>query len=166
MTTTVKLETSLGPIMIELDEQNTPETTRNFLQYVNSGFYNNTIFHRVIKGFMIQGGGFESGMSQKTTQKPIQNEAKGGLKNKTGTISMARTNHPHSATAQFFINVADNDFLNFKSETPDGFGYCAFGKVIEGLDIVNQISSVQTTKRAGHDDVPQDEIVLLNAMQL
>lgn len=163
---TVKLETSLGTITIEVDEQNTPETARNFLQYVNSGFYNNTIFHRVIKGFMVQGGGFEPGMHQKTTQKPIQNEAKTGLKNQIGTISMARTNHPHSASSQFFLNVANNDFLDFKSETPDGFGYCAFGKVIDGMDVVTQIVSVPTTRRAGHDDVPQDDVILLNATQL
>lgn len=163
---TVKLNTSEGSVVIELDEQSTPETTSNFLQYVNSGFYNNTIFHRVIKGFMIQGGGFETGMNQKSAQKTIRNEGKTGLKNAKGTISMARTNDPHSASAQFFINVADNDFLNFRNETVDGFGYCAFGKVTEGMDVVLKISQTATTRRAGHDDVPTEEVVLLSAEQL
>ena len=162
----VKLHTSLGSILIELDETATPETTQNFLQYIKEGFYNGTIFHRVIEGFMIQGGGFETGMKQKSPRKPIRNEAKNGLKNEVGTIAMARTNDPHSASCQFFINVANNAFLNFKSETQEGFGYCAFGKVLEGMDIVQQISQVPTTKRAGHSDVPTEEIFILGAEQL
>lgn len=160
---TVKLSTSLGQIVIELDEQATPVTTKNFLDYVNSGFYNNTLFHRTIKGFMIQGGGFEPGMIQKETKSPIQNEAKTGLKNEIGTIAMARTNAPHSASSQFFINVAKNDFLNFQSETANGFGYCAFGKVTEGMDIVNKISQVPTSRKAGHDDVPTEDVLILKA---
>lgn len=156
----VKLNTSMGAITIELDEKATPKTVENFLQYVQEGFYNGTIFHRVIKGFMIQGGGLISGMKEKPNRTPIENEAKQGLKNEKGTISMARTNDPHSATSQFFINVADNAFLNFQRETVDGFGYCAFGKVVEGIDIVMKISETKTTHRAGHDDVPVEEIVL------
>ena len=159
--TQVRLQTSLGPILIELDDKNTPTTTQNFLNYVNSGFYNGTVFHRVIKGFMIQGGGFEQGMAQKTSQAPIRNEAKTGLKNATGTIAMARTNDPHSASSQFFINVNDNDFLNFKAENLEGYGYCAFGKVTEGMDVVNKISQVPTTTRAGHGDVPIEDVYLL-----
>ncbi len=162
----VKLHTSLGSILIELDEKATPETTQNFLQYVKEGFYNGTIFHRTIEGFMIQGGGFEAGMKQKVTKKPIQNEAKTGLKNELGTIAMARTNDPHSASSQFFINVANNTFLNFKEETQEGFGYCAFGKVLEGMEVVLKISQVRTTKQAGHSDVPAEEIYLLGIEQL
>lgn len=161
--TTVKLHTSLGPLTIKLDEQATPETTKNFLDYVKSGFYNGTIFHRVIKGFMVQGGGFEPGMNQKASNAPIRNEAKTGLKNEIGTISMARTNAPHSASNQFFINVAKNDFLNFKSETPEGFGYCAFGRVTDGMDVINQISQVKTGRNKGHDDVPLEDVVILSA---
>ena len=159
----VKLTTSLGTILIELDETATPETTQNFLSYVKNGFYDGTIFHRVIKGFMIQGGGFESNMNHKAAHKPIKNEAKSGLKNEIGTIAMARTNEPHSASSQFFINVANNDFLNFKNETIAGFGYCAFGKVIEGLDVVLKISQAPTTQKTGHSDVPVTEIQLLTA---
>lgn len=162
----VKLHTSLGSILIELDEKATPKTTQNFLQYVKEGFYNGTIFHRVIKGFMIQGGGFEKNMVQKKTHAPIFNEAKTGLKNQIGTIAMARTNDPHSASAQFFINTANNAFLNFKSETIDGFGYCAFGKVTEGLDVVLRISETATTKRAGHSDVPVEDIYLLGVEEV
>jgi peptidyl-prolyl cis-trans isomerase B (cyclophilin B) len=163
---TVKLNTSLGPVVIELDEQNTPETTKNFLQHATAGFYDNTIFHRVIKGFMIQGGGFEKEMSQKTSQTPIRNEGKTGLKNEIGTISMARTSDPHSASTQFFINVANNHFLDFKNETTDGYGYCAFGKVTEGMDVITKLSQVPTTRRAGHDDVPVEEVTLLSVEQL
>jgi len=164
--TNVKLETSVGPIQIELDEKAAPKTVKNFLDYVNSGFYDNTIFHRVIKGFMIQGGGFTSGMSQKSTQATIPNEAKTGLKNEIGTIAMARTSDPHSASAQFFINVANNDFLNFKGETPNAFGYCAFGKVTDGLDIVTKISQASTGSKAGHDDVPINDIYIIKAEEL
>jgi peptidyl-prolyl cis-trans isomerase B (cyclophilin B) len=162
----VKLSTSLGDITIELDDKATPETTQNFLNYVNAGFYNGTIFHRVIKGFMIQGGGFEAGMAQKTTEKNIRNEAKTGLKNAIGTIAMARTNDPHSASSQFFINVANNAFLDFKAETPDAFGYCAFGKVTEGMDVVLKLSEATTTRRAGHSDVPVEEIFIITAEQI
>lgn len=162
----IKLKTSLGNVLIELDEQATPETTRNFMDYVKSGFYNGTIFHRVIKNFMIQGGGFETDMKHKEGNSPIPNEAKIGLKNKKGTIAMARTSAPHSASSQFFINVADNDFLDFKSETPSGYGYCAFGKVIEGLDVVMQISESATTRRSGHEDVPTEDIFLLTVEEV
>lgn len=164
--TIVKLHTSLGAVEIELDEQATPETTQNFLNYVKSGFYNGTIFHRVIKGFMIQGGGFGPDMQSKATNAPIKNEAQFGLKNEVGTIAMARTNAPHSASSQFFINVANNDFLNFRNATPEGFGYCAFGRVINGMDIVNQISLAATTRKNGHDDVPVDEIYLLGVEEV
>lgn len=163
---TVKLHTSLGSITIELDEQATPKTTQNFLDYVNAGFYNGTVFHRVIKGFMIQGGGFEPGLQQKDTRATIPNEAKTGLKNDIGTIAMARTNDPHSASSQFFINVANNDFLNFKKEAPDGWGYCAFGRVTEGLDIVQKISHAQTGNMKGHSDVPTEDIFILGAEQI
>lgn len=164
--TTIKLHTSLGSITIELEDNLTPKTTQNFLDYVKSGFYNGTLFHRTIKGFMVQGGGFEPGMVQKATNGTIANEAKTGLKNTVGTIAMARTNAPHSASSQFFINVANNAFLDFKSETPEGYGYCAFGKVTEGLEVVLQISEVPTTRRAGHDDVPVEEVFLLGVEQL
>lgn len=162
----VKLHTSLGSITLELDEQAAPQTVKNFLDYVKSGFYNGTIFHRVIKGFMIQGGGMEPDMQQKPGNPPIQNEAKTGLKNKKGTISMARTSAPHSASSQFFINVADNGFLDYQSETPNGFGYCAFGKVTDGMDVVMNISQAQTTRRAGHDDVPVEDVFLLGAEEI
>ena len=131
----ILFETTLGNITLELFETDAPETTANFKQYVEDGFYDGTIFHRVIDGFMIQGGGFEPGMGQKDTRDPIKNEASNGLANNRGTIAMARTMDPHSASAQFFINVTDNDFLNFRSETPDGFGYCVFGRVFDGMDV-------------------------------
>lgn len=159
----ILFETTLGNITIELFETDAPETTANFKQYVEDGFYNGTIFHRVIDGFMIQGGGFEPGMIQKDTRDPISNEASNGLSNNRGTIAMARTMDPHSATAQFFINVADNDFLNFRSETPDGFGYCVFGRVFDGLDVVDAIKAVETTHRAGHSDVPRDDVIINQA---
>ena len=159
----ILFETTLGNITIELFETDAPETTANFKQYVEDGFYNGTIFHRVIDGFMIQGGGFEPGMIQKDTRDPISNEASNGLSNNRGTIAMARTMDPHSATAQFFINVSDNDFLNFRSETPDGFGYCVFGRVFDGLDVVDAIKAVETTHRAGHSDVPRDDVIINQA---
>jgi len=159
----ILFETTLGNITIELFETDAPETTANFKQYVEDGFYNGTIFHRVIDGFMIQGGGFEPGMIQKDTRDPISNEASNGLSNNRGTIAMARTMDPHSATAQFFINVTDNDFLNFRSETPDGFGYCVFGRVFDGLDVVDAIKVVETTHRAGHSDVPRDDVIINQA---
>ncbi len=159
----ILFETTLGNITIELFETDAPETAANFKQYVDDGFYDGTIFHRVIDGFMIQGGGFEAGMIQKDTRDPISNEASNGLSNNRGTIAMARTMDPHSATAQFFINVTDNDFLNFRSETPDGFGYCVFGRVFDGLDVVDAIKSVETIHRAGHSDVPRDDVIINQA---
>lgn len=158
--TSVILQTNMGQITIDVDEKTAPQTAKNFLDYCKAGFYNNTIFHRVISGFMIQGGGLNPDMSPKTTNRPIQNEANTGLKNVIGSIAMARTSDPHSATAQFFINVANNDFLNFKSETPQGWGYCVFGKVSAGMDIVTKISHVNTVNRAGHQDVPEMNIVI------
>lgn len=160
---TVTLETSHGNIVIDLDEGKAPETVKNFLSYVNSGFYDGTIFHRVIKNFMIQGGGFESDMSQKPTEAPIQNEANNGLPNSRGTIAMARTGDPHSATAQFFINHADNAFLNHSSETPQGWGYCVFGTVTDGMDTVDAIAEVSTGNFGPHSDVPSDTVVINKA---
>lgn len=162
----VKLQTTLGPVVIELDEQTTPITTQNFLDYVDAGFYNGTLFHRVIDGFMIQGGGFEPNMKQKETKAPIQNEAKSGLKNKKGTISMARTNAPHSASSQFFINVSDNAFLDYQNDSISGFGYCAFGRVVEGMNIVMDISKVSTTRNAGHADVPVEDVCIIEASKI
>ncbi len=159
----VRLKTNLGSISLELDAEKAPITTANFLEYVKSGHYNGTIFHRVIDGFMIQGGGFEPGMSQKPTRAPIKNEADNGLKNEAYTIAMARTPDPHSASAQFFINVAKNDFLNFSSPTPQGWGYCVFGKVVEGQDVVDKIKKVRTGSRAGHQDVPVEDVVIESA---
>ena len=159
-TTMVKMETSKGVITLELDGDNAPKTVANFLTYVQEGFYDGTIFHRVIPNFMIQGGGFTADMSQKPTHDPVQNEANNGLKNETGAIAMARTQDPHSATAQFFINVKDNDFLNFSSETTQGWGYAVFGKVTEGMDVVNAIKDVQTTTVGPHQDVPEEAVTI------
>jgi len=150
----------MGDITIELDMVNTPVTSENFISYVKSGHYDGTIFHRVMNGFMIQGGGFDGDMKQKSTQSPIKNEANKGGKNKKGTIAMARTSDPHSATAQFFINVVDNDFLNFSSESANGWGYCVFGTVTEGMDVVEKIKKVATTSRSGHQNVPVDNVVI------
>lgn len=158
------LKTTQGDISVELDFENTPETANNFLQYVKEGYFDGTIFHRVINGFMIQGGGFDADMKQKKTRSPIKNEAKSGSQNKRGTIAMARTSDPHSASAQFFINVNDNDFLNFRSETESGFGYCVFGKVVDGMDVVDKIKAVSTTNRAGHQDVPVNPIEVEKAI--
>ena len=152
--TMVKLETNHGTMTLELYDDKAPETVKNFLEYVNSGFYNGTIFHRVIDGFMIQGGGFEPGMKHKETRAPIKNEAGNGLKNDTYTIAMARTSDPNSATAQFFINVKDNHFLDYTAPTVQGYGYCVFGKVVDGTDVVDAIKKVATGFRAGHQDVP------------
>ncbi|MBN9475494.1 MAG: cyclophilin [Bordetella sp. SCN 67-23] len=163
MTTRVNLHTNHGLIGLELDGEKAPKTVENFVAYVNSGHYDNTIFHRVINGFMIQGGGFEPGMSQKPTQAPIENEAANGLKNDRYTVAMARTNAPHSASAQFFINVANNDFLNFSSPTPQGWGYAVFGKVVEGADVIEKIKGVKTGSRAGHQDVPVEDVVVTKA---
>ena len=157
---TVVLNTNYGPITLELDSEHAPKTVENFLTYAREGHYDNTIFHRVINGFMIQGGGFSPGMKQKDTHAPIKNEANNGLKNTTGTIAMARTNDPHSASSQFFINVADNDFLNFKSETPQGCGYAVFGKVTDGMDVVNKIKGVKTGSSGFHQDVPKEDVVI------
>ncbi|HZR03271.1 MAG TPA: peptidylprolyl isomerase [Burkholderiales bacterium] len=159
----VKLHTTLGTITLELDDTKAPVTVRNFLEYVNSGFYANTIFHRVIDGFMIQGGGFEPGMKPKPTREPIKNEADNGLINETYTIAMARTPNPHSASSQFFINVSDNDFLNFSAPTAQGWGYCVFGRVTEGKDVVDQIKKVATGSRGAHDDVPLEDVVIKKA---
>jgi len=152
--------TNHGPISIELDSEKAPKSAENFLQYAKEGFYNGTIFHRVIDGFMIQGGGFEPGMSQKANHDPIDNEADNGLSNLTGTLAMARTAEPHSATSQFFINVSDNFFLDHRGKTAQGWGYAVFGKVVDGMDVVNKIKGCQTTSRAGHQDVPVDDIII------
>jgi len=159
----VKLHTNLGIITIQLDAEKAPNTVKNFLEYVNSGFYSNTIFHRVISGFMIQGGGFEPGMKQKEVNAPIQNEANNGLSNEEYTIAMARTSDPHSATAQFFINVKDNSFLDFKAENSQGWGYCVFGKVVEGMDVVDAIKAVKTGNSKGFQDVPEEDVIITQA---
>ena len=159
----VKFTTSLGAFTLQLDAEKAPKTVENFLAYVAAGHYDNTVFHRVIKGFMIQGGGFEPGMKQKECRAPIDNEAANGLKNKRGTIAMARTGDPHSATAQFFINVVDNDFLDFKSPSGQGWGYCVFGEVVEGMDVVDKIRAVRTGNSGFHQDVPVDDVVIEKA---
>jgi peptidyl-prolyl cis-trans isomerase B (cyclophilin B) len=159
----ITLETNHGPIVIELDEHATPKTAANFRGYVESGHYDGTIFHRVIDGFMIQGGGFDADMNQKEPKETIQNEANMAKSNRRGTIAMARTMDPHSASAQFFINVKDNTFLDFKAETADGWGYCVFGSVVEGMDVVDKIKAVKTTSRQGHQDVPEEVVVIERA---
>lgn len=156
----IRFTTNKGVFDVELNEAAAPKTCENFLQYVRSGFYNGTIFHRVISGFMIQGGGFEPGLQQKETKVPIENEANNGLKNDKYTIAMARTNDPHSATSQFFINVADNDFLNHTSPTPRGWGYAVFGKVVAGTDVVDDIAAVRTASRSWYGDVPVEDVVM------
>lgn len=163
MSKTIELQTSKGAIRLELDEAKAPQTVRNFVAYVEKGHYDGTVFHRVIKGFMVQGGGFEPGMRQKPTDAPIQNEANNGLKNDHYTVAMARTSAPHSASAQFFINTTDNDFLNFKSESPNGWGYAVFGKVVSGKEVVDAIESVKTGNRGGHGDVPLEDVVITKA---
>ena len=159
----VKLHTNHGIITLELDAEKAPKTVENFLQYVRDGFFDGTIFHRVIDGFMIQGGGFEPGMTQKPTRGPIENEAGNGLKNEAYTVAMARTSDPASATAQFFINIANNSFLNFTAPTPQGYGYAVFGKVVEGMDVVDKIKKVKTGSRSGHQDVPLEDVVITQA---
>ena len=159
----IRLQTSLGPITLELDHAKAPNTAANFESYVRKGFFDGTVFHRVINGFMIQGGGFEPGMKQKRTDAPIANEAANGLRNAKYTIAMARTNDPHSATAQFFINVADNDFLNHTAPTPQGWGYCVFGKVTDGFDTVDKIKAVKTGRHGMHADVPETDVVIERA---
>ena len=159
----VIFKTNFGDIKIELDFDKAPKTAENFKQYVEEGFYDGTIFHRVIDGFMIQGGGFEPGMKQKATREPIENEADNGLKNDLGTLAMARTMDPHSASAQFFINVKDNDFLNHSGKTMQGWGYAVFGEVVDGMDVVNAIKAVSTTRRGMHADVPAEDVVIERA---
>ena len=159
----IKLHTNFGVIGLELNAEKAPETAKNFIEYVEAGHYDNTIFHRVINGFMIQGGGFEPGMQQKPTRAPIKNEADNGLKNDQYTIAMARTGDPHSASAQFFINVVDNDFLNFKSPNGNGWGYCVFGKVVEGTEVVDAIKGVKTGNAGFHQDVPKEDVVIERA---
>jgi peptidyl-prolyl cis-trans isomerase B (cyclophilin B) len=164
MTRQVELQTSKGNIRIELDEAKAPESVKNFLAYVGKGHYDGTVFHRVIKGFMVQGGGFEPGMRQKPTDAPIRNEANNGVKNHKYTLAMARTSDPHSATAQFFINATDNTFLDFKAESPSGWGYAVFGKVVAGQDVVDAIEGVKTGRKGFHDDVPLEDVVIQRAV--
>jgi peptidyl-prolyl cis-trans isomerase B (cyclophilin B) len=159
----VKLQTSMGDVVIEIDIEKAPATTENFLQYVRDGFYDNTVFHRVINGFMVQGGGFEPGMKQKPVRAAIQNEAGNGLKNDAYTVAMARTSDPHSATAQFFFNVVNNNFLNFRTASADGFGYCVFGKVVEGREVIDKIKAVPTGNRGFHQDVPAEDVLIEKA---
>ena len=159
----VTLETTKGNITIELYPEKAPETVANYIQYVQDGFYDGTIFHRVIPNFMVQGGGFTDDMSEKSTREPIKNEANNGLANENGTIAMARTPNPHSASSQFFINVKDNAFLDFQNETPNGWGYCVFGKVTEGMDVVNSIVAVPTGNHGMHQDVPVEPIIIMKA---
>ena len=159
----VKLQTNQGDMVITLDAAKAPKTVENFLTYVKEGFYNGTVFHRVIDGFMIQGGGFEPGMKQKQTHAPIENEANNGLKNDKYTLAMARTSDPHSATAQFFINVSNNDFLNFTAPTPNGWGYAVFGTVTEGMDVVDKIKNVKTGNKGFHQNVPNEDVIIEKA---
>ncbi|MBS1157304.1 MAG: cyclophilin [Proteobacteria bacterium] len=164
--TKVKLSTTFGDIVLELDEVKAPLTVANFVQYVKDGHFDGTVFHRVIDGFMVQGGGFLPGMTQKPTRDTVQNEADNGLKNAAYTIAMARTPDPHSASAQFFINVADNDFLNFQSKTPQGWGYAVFGSVVEGKEVVDKIKGVKTGSRGFHQDVPVEDVLITKAEAL
>jgi peptidyl-prolyl cis-trans isomerase B (cyclophilin B) len=159
----IKLTTNHGVITLELDAEKAPKTVENFIAYVESGHYDNTVFHRVIKNFMIQGGGMEPGMNQKETRDPIEYEAANGLKNVRGSIAMARTNDPHSATAQFFINTVDNDFLDFKAPSGQGWGYCVFGQVVEGMDVVDKIRAVPTGNKGFHQDVPKEDVIIEKA---
>ncbi|MHB9138639.1 MAG: peptidylprolyl isomerase [Victivallaceae bacterium] len=162
----VTIKTSMGDIKVKLFDKEAPETVKNFLQYIADGHYKNTIFHRVISGFMIQGGGFDANFNQKPTRSPIKNEADNGLSNKRGTVAMARTSDPHSATAQFFINVADgNNFLDFKAATPREYGYCVFGEVIAGMDVVDKIKNVATGEKNGFKDVPLEDVVILDIIK-
>ena len=159
----IKLHTNHGIISLELDAVKAPHTAANFIQYVKDGHFNNPVFHRVIDGFMVQGGGFEPGMKQKPTRDPVQNEANNGLKNDMYTVAMARTSEPHSASAQFFINVGNNDFLNHSAPTPQGWGYCVFGKVVDGTDVVDKIRTVKTGSRGMHQDVPVEDVIIEKA---
>ena len=166
MTKTVQLETSKGSMRIELDDAKAPASVANFLDYVRQGHYNGTVFHRVIKGFMVQCGGFEVGMKQKTSAAPIKNEANNGLKNARYTLAMARTSDPHSATAQFFINAADNAFLDFRAENAQGWGYAVFGRVVDGTDVVDAIEGVRTGRKGMHDDVPLEDVTIISAHEV
>jgi peptidyl-prolyl cis-trans isomerase B (cyclophilin B) len=157
---------NFGIVTVELDQEKAPKSVENFLGYVASGHYDNTIFHRIIPGFMVQGGGMEPGMAQKKTAKPIENEATNGLKNNQYTLAMARTSDPHSATSQFFINIADNDFLNHTAQSSQGWGYAVFGKVVDGTDVVDKIKAVATGRKGFHDDVPKEDVVLTKAVAL
>lgn len=159
----ITLHTNFGDIKLELDFDKAPKTSANFQEYVEAGHYDGTVFHRVIDNFMVQGGGFEPGMKQKSTRAPIENEADNGLKNELGTVAMARTMDPHSASAQFFINIADNAFLNHSAKTSQGWGYAVFGRVVEGMDVVNRIKAVATTRKAGHQDVPAEDVIIEKA---
>jgi len=162
----VQMDTSAGTLRIELDDEKAPLSTANFLSYVNKGHYDGTVFHRVIKGFMIQGGGFEPGMKQRPTDAPIRNEANNGLKNKHYTLAMARTSDPHSASAQFFVNTTDNDFLDFRAENAQGWGYAVFGRVVEGADVVDKIETVRTGRKGMHDDVPMEDVRIERAIEV
>lgn len=166
MSKTVELQTTAGVIRLELDDAKAPITVANFLEYVNAGHYDGTVFHRVIKGFMVQGGGFEAGMKQKPTKGEIQNEANNGLKNDKYTVAMARTSAPHSASAQFFINATNNDFLNFKAETAQGWGYAVFGKIVAGTEVVDAIEKVKTGRKGFHDDVPLEDVLITKATEV
>lgn len=166
MSKTVQIDTSAGSIRIELDDAKAPASAANFLAYVKKGHYDGTVFHRVIKGFMVQGGGFEPGMKQKATDAPIRNEANNGLKNKRYTLAMARTNDPHSATAQFFVNTVDNEFLDFRSESPQGWGYAVFGRVVQGTEVIDAIEAVRTGRKGFHDDVPLEDVRIERAFEV
>ena len=162
----IVLKTNHGDIKLALDAENAPATVANFTQYVRDGHYDNTVFHRVIDNFMIQGGGMEPGMKQKPTRDPVANEATNGVKNKKYTVAMARTSEPHSATAQFFINVADNDFLDYKAPSANGWGYCVFGKVVDGFDVVDKIRGLPTAKSGFHENVPKDDVLIVKAEEV
>jgi peptidyl-prolyl cis-trans isomerase B (cyclophilin B) len=162
----VQMDTSAGTLRIELDDEKAPLSTANFLSYVNKGHYDGTVFHRVIKGFMVQGGGFEPGMKQKPTDAPIKNEANNGLKNKHYTLAMARTSDPHSASAQFFVNTTDNGFLDFRAENAQGWGYAVFGRVVEGMDVIDKIENVRTGRKGMHDDVPLEDVRIERAIEV
>ena len=166
MTQTVEMQTSAGTLRIELDDEKAPRTVQNFLEYVRKGHYDGTIFHRVIKGFMLQGGGFDADMQQKPTAAPIQNEANNGLKNKRYTLAMARTSAPHSASSQFFINTVDNGFLDFTAESAQGWGYAVFGRVVDGTEVVDAIEKVRTGNKAGHADVPLEAVTIVRAVAI
>ncbi len=166
MSKTVQMETSAGTLRIELDDERAPKSVANFLAYVNNGHYDGTVFHRVIKGFMVQGGGFEVGMQQKPTVAPIPNEANNGLKNKRYTLAMARTGDPHSASAQFFINTVDNTFLDFRAEDAQGWGYAVFGRVVDGTEVVDAMEKVRTGRKGGHDDVPLEDLRIERATEV